>query len=156
MLTVMTDFRFNDYPTLTDGEIEVVVRQKLAEDDEEGLIPSYECDVRLPDGSEPAGSVSLRIGTTPHILRYLGHIGYSIRKAYRGHHYAAKACRLVRRIAVDHGLKTLWITCNPENYPSRRTCELLGCEFVEIVNIPENTALYYNGERRKCRYRWDL
>ncbi|MEE8418514.1 MAG: hypothetical protein V3S02_00210, partial [Dehalococcoidales bacterium] len=70
--------------------------------------------------------------------------------------YAARACNLIKQVALDHGLKTLWITCNPDNVPSRRTCEILGCELVEIEDLPEETDLYRDGDRQKCRYRWDL
>jgi predicted acetyltransferase len=87
---------------------------------------------------------------------YAGHIGYGIQEEYRGNHYAARACNLIKKVALDHGFSTLWITCNPENYPSRRTCEILACEFVEIVDLPEDTDMYKAGDRRKCRYRWDI
>jgi tagatose 1,6-diphosphate aldolase len=50
-------------------------------------------------------------------------------------------------------LNELWITCNPENVASRRTCEFAGAEFVEIVDLPTNIDMYLEGERQKCRYR---
>jgi tagatose 1,6-diphosphate aldolase len=87
---------------------------------------------------------------------YAGHIGYGINERYRSNRYAAKACNLIKPVAIDHGFKTLWITCNPDNHPSRRTCEILGCELVEIVDLPVDTAMYRQGDRQKCRYRWDL
>jgi tagatose 1,6-diphosphate aldolase len=59
-------------------------------------------------------------------------------------------------LARRHGLYALWITCNPENVASRRTCELTGAEFVEIVDLPPESDMYERGERRKCRYRLDL
>ena len=152
----MTDFKFNDYETFTDGEIEVVVREARPADERRGYVPSYEFDVRLPGNSGSIGRVSLRIGNTRRLLMYSGHIGYGISEKHRGHHYAAKACDLIKKVALDHGFKTLWITCNPDNYPSRRTCEVLGCELVEIVDLPEDTDMYQNGDRQKCRYRWDL
>jgi tagatose 1,6-diphosphate aldolase len=102
------------------------------------------------------GRVGLRLGSTDYLEKYLGHIGYSIAEKHRGHSYAAKACRLVRPVAIDHGFRALWITCNPENYPSRRTCEALGCDLIEIVNLPPDSNMYLRGERRKCRYRWNL
>lgn len=152
----MSDFEFNDYRPFTDGEIEVVVREKRPGDEQSGLVAAYHFYIRLLGKSEPVGIVNLRIGNTRHLAMYWGHIGYGIEEAYRGHHYAARACNLIRQVALDHGLKTLWITCNPDNWPSRRTCEILGCELVEIVDLPENTDMYQRGERQKCRYRWDL
>ena len=152
----MSDFEFNDYEKFFDGEIEVVVRGKQPGDLSRGYVPAYEFDVRLAGKLGPIGRVSLRIGNTEHLVKYAGHIGYGIQEEYRGHRYAAKACNLIKTIAIDHGFKTLWITCNPDNHPSRRTCEILGCELVEIVDLPADTAMYREGDRQKCRYRWDL
>ena len=152
----MNDFRFNDYGVLTDGEIELVVSQKRPANPQKGYLPMYEFDIHLPGKPGAIGGVSLRIGNTEHVIKYAGHIGYGINERYRGNRYAAKSCNLVRQVAIDHGHNVLWITCNPDNHPSRRTCEILGCEFVEIVDLPEDTDMYREGERQKCRYRWDL
>jgi tagatose 1,6-diphosphate aldolase len=152
----MSEFRFNGYGVLTDGEIEVVVSQKRPANPQKGYLPVYEFDIHLPGKPKAIGGVSLRIGNTEHVIKYAGHIGYGINERYQGNRYAAKACNLVRQVALDHGLKVLWITCNPENHPSRRTCEILGGEFVEIVDLPQDTNMYREGERQKCRYRWDL
>ncbi len=152
----MTEFSFNDYKPFTDGEIEVVVREKRPKDHDRGYVPVYRFSILLPGRTEPVGQLDLRIGNTRHIIMYAGHIGYSVYPDYRGHHYAARACKLIKPVALDHGLKKLWITCNPGNIASRRTCEVLGCEFVEIVDLPEDTNMYRDGERQKCRYRWDL
>ena len=152
----MSDFSFNDYQPLTDGEIEIVISRKHPADRQKGYVPAYDFDIRLPGKPEVVGSVSLRIGNTRHIVMYAGHIGYGVRGKYRGNRYAARACNLLKQVAIDHGFKTLWITCNPDNYPSRRTCEILGCELVEIVDLPEDTDMYREGDRQKCRYRWDI
>jgi predicted acetyltransferase len=93
------------------------------------------------------GRVNLRIADSEGIVKYIGHIGYGIEEKYHGHHYAAKACELIKPVALDHGLRTLWITCNPENNPSRRTCGVLGCELVEIIDLPEYLDMYKRGER---------
>ena len=152
----MSDFEFNDYGVLSDGEIQLVVRNKHPADRLRGYLPVYQFDIRLPGHNDSIGSVSLRIGNTKHVVMYAGHIGYGIKEQYRGHRYAAKACNLVKQVAIDHRLKTVWITCNPDNVPSRRTCQILGSEFVEIVNVPEDTDMYREGDRQKCRYRWNL
>jgi predicted acetyltransferase len=152
----MTEFEFFDYEPLTDGEIEVIIKDTAPADYKRGYVPGYEFTVRLLDNRKPVGRMNLRLGNTERIMKYIGHIGYGIEEKYRGNHYAAKACRLVKKVALDHGLDTLWITCNPENIPSRRTCEVLGCEFVEIIDLPEDLDIYREGERQVCRYRWDI
>jgi tagatose 1,6-diphosphate aldolase len=62
---------------------------------------------------------------------------------------------LLLPLARSHGLMTIWITCNPDNFASRRTCELAGATLVEIVDLPEDNDMYQRGERQKCRYRLD-
>ena len=99
-------------------------------------------------------SVNLRLGYTAHLVKYGGHIGCGIDEPYRGNRYAAKACNHILPVAQDYGMDVLWITCNPDNWVSRRTCEILGCTFVEIVDLPQDNEMYQKGERQKCRYRW--
>ena len=114
---------------------------------------------RARPGSPPLsilGGISLRIGATRSLELYYGHMGYHVYPAARGRHYAERACRLLLPLARRHGIKTLWITCNPENLASRRTCERLGARLIEIVAIPEDEPLHARGDRAKCRYRMSL
>ena len=103
-----------------------------------------------------AGGIGLRIGSTHSVEMYYGHFGYHVYPPARGHNYAERACRLLIPLARRHGLKTLWITCNPDNYASRRTCEKLGARLVSIVPVPPGDPLYLRGEREKCRYKLDI
>lgn len=103
-----------------------------------------------------AGGISLRVGTTDAIERYYGHVGYHVYPPARGRGYAGRACRLLLPLARRHGLRTLWITCNPDNAASRRTCERLGAVLVDTIAVPANDPLYARGDTHKCRYRLDL
>jgi tagatose 1,6-diphosphate aldolase len=103
-----------------------------------------------------AGSIGLRIGHTVDIEMYLGNIGYNVQPFARGNHYAERACRLLRPLALAHGLRPLWITCNPDNIPSRRTCERLGCVLVGQVPLPPDHSLRSRGDKEKLRFRWDI
>jgi tagatose 1,6-diphosphate aldolase len=87
---------------------------------------------------------------------YGGHFAYGVEPAHRGHHYAERGVRLLLPFARRHGLKSIYITCNPDNWPSRRTCERLGATLVEIVPLPPDNDQYIDGEREKCRYRIEL
>jgi len=100
-----------------------------------------------------AGSISLRIGHSVNLDRYLGHIGYHVMPGARGHHFSERAARLLVPVARAHGHEHLWITCNPDNIASRRTCERLGAVYVDTVALPRENALYTQGDREKCRYR---
>jgi tagatose 1,6-diphosphate aldolase len=53
-------------------------------------------------------------------------------------------------------MSEVWITCDPENTASRRTCELAGADFIEIIDLPPDIDMYQDGERQKCRYRLDV
>jgi len=43
-----------------------------------------------------------------------GDDGYGVNPEHHGHHYAARACRLLLLLARRHGFQTLWITRNPD------------------------------------------
>ena len=141
---------------LVDSDLALLLESEQPGDPTRGYVPTYVFQmVRLPSGEE-VGHISLRIGSSPHILFYAGHLGYGVHREYRSHHYAARACRLLLPLARSHGFRSLWITCDPDNAASRRTCELAGARFVEIVDLPEDSYIYQRGERQKCRYRLDL
>ncbi|HVJ20434.1 MAG TPA: GNAT family N-acetyltransferase [Polyangiaceae bacterium] len=107
-------------------------------------------------GSERVGTIDLRLGYTTSLVLYGGHIGYGVEPPHRGRHFAGKACRALAPLAAAFGLDTLWITCNPDNWASRRTCEYAGATLVEVVDLPPESDMYLEGDRQKCRYRWIL
>ena len=132
-------------------------------DPSRGWVPQYNFWMRLRDRRlfrrppvRIAGGISLRVATTETIELYYGHVGYHVYPPARGRHYAERSVRLLLPLARAHGLTTLWITCNPDNLPSRRTCERLGMRLAGTVAVPETDPLYARGEREKCRYRLEL
>jgi predicted acetyltransferase len=141
---------------LVDGDLALALESQHAGDPARGSVPTYYFRMVYQPTGEEVGRISLRIGTSPHILFYAGHLGYGVHREYRGRHYAARACRLLLPLARSHGFRSLWITCNPDNMPSRRTCELIGAHLVEIVDLPVDSDMHQRGERQKCRYRLDL
>jgi predicted acetyltransferase len=149
-------FQFHEPGPLRDGDLELVLVARIPGDPARGYVPAYRFEMRRAGSPERIGTIDLRIGDTQHLRMYGGHIGYGVEPAHRGHHYAARACKLLLPLARHHGLRELWITCNPNNWASRRTCELAGAVLVEIVDLPEATDMYQKGERQKCRYRLAL
>ncbi len=123
-------------------------------DAEKNWAPAYFFHICAPDGTR-MGGCDLRIGHNEN-LYYGGNIGYHILPEYRGHHYAAQACRLLFQLARRHHLEYVIITCNPDNLPSRKTCESLGGTLEEIADLPCYNDMYQNGERQKCIFRFDL
>ena len=149
-------FTFWDPLELVDGDLRLVLVEKRFGNPARDIVPAYKFGMRKIDTWEPIGRVDLRIGNTEHIVMYAGHIGYRVEPLYRGERFAARSCVLLFALAGRHQIDPLWITCNPENVASRRTCELIGGRLIEIVALPENTDMYSEGERFKCRYRVDV
>jgi len=117
-------------------------------------VPTYSFHMTSISRGEKMGQINLRVGSTSHLEQYAGHIGYGVNPSYRGHHYAARAVTLLLPLARKLGIDPLWITCDPENGASRRSLEVAGAEFVEIVEVPETCGIRkFGGKLRKCRYR---
>jgi predicted acetyltransferase len=119
-------------------------------------VPTYYFRMVRGQTAEELGRINLRVSSIPHIELYAGHIGYTVQPAHRGHRYAARSLRLLAPVARQLNLDALSITCDPENAGSRRSAELAGAAFVEIVDVPENCIIHQSGHKRKCRYRLDL
>jgi tagatose 1,6-diphosphate aldolase len=149
-------FEFGPFTEIAGDGVVVSVDERRGPAPERGFLPAYVCTIRRAHDRVPVGSLNLRIGDTEFVQRFAGHVGYEILPEHRGLHYAARACVTIAAIARHHGMHTLWITVEPHNIASRKTCERLGCELVEIVDLPPDCEMYRAGERRKCRYRWRL
>jgi tagatose 1,6-diphosphate aldolase len=139
---------------LREGELELLLRDVLDPATSRWGVQAYLFEIALRGAR--VGSLSLRIGATPNILLYAGHIGFSGEEAHRGQRLAERATRLVLPFARAAGLDALWLTCDPRNLASRRTIERLGAQFVEEIAIPPDYESHARGERAKRRYRLDL
>jgi predicted acetyltransferase len=144
---------FIELRKLQDRELLLALDRYLKLDPEREGAPTYYFNMVREGSSIVVVSISLRIGNPDRLVLYRGHIGYSVKPEYRGHHFAARSVRLLTQLAAAHKLNPVWITCDQDNFASRRTCELVGAEFVEIIDIPPEEELYHGGIRQKCRYR---
>lgn len=143
-----TDFLEND-------EIKLILARTERGDPERNWVPAYHFWICDRQGNK-MGSCDLRVGYTQG-LYYGGHIGYGVDEAFRGRHLAAKACRLLFSLARKHGMEYVYITCDPENLPSRKTCEGLGGELLEIAELPADNDMRVNdGKESVCIFRFDL
>jgi tagatose 1,6-diphosphate aldolase len=117
-------------------------------------VPTYFFRMLSRLSEDELGTINLRVGSNAHIERYAGHIGYGVHPAHRGHHYAARSLTLLVPLARKVNLDPVWITCDPDNKASRRSLEIAGAEFVEIVDVPKDCGIRrFGGRMRKCRYR---
>ena len=144
--------RFKKPGRLIDDDLELVCVQKVSADPVHGFAARYEFEMRRPGRSRPLGVIRLRIGSIA-TVRYNGHIGYEVKKHCRGHRYAARSCRLLMPLARAHGVKALWLTMDPKNIPSQKTCEFIGAKYIDTVRIPKSHGMYQDGARYVRRYR---
>lgn len=143
-----------DVSDLRTDEIVLQLERTCGAQPEKRWLPAYYFGICLPDGKK-IGYCDLRIGHND--KTYIGgNIGYGIDEPYRGHHYAAKACALLFRLARKHGMDHVIITCVPSNAASSRTCEIAGGRYIETADIPEDNEMYAEGKRKVRIYRFDL
>lgn len=145
---------FLNTDNLKTDEIALKLDHTCEANPEKQWVPAYYFNICLPDGTV-IGKCDLRIGHNAK-LYVGGNIGYGIDAPYRGHRYAAKACKLLFGLAKRHGLDYVIITCQPDNIASARTCEIAGGRFLEIVDIPEDNEMYAEGKRKVRVYRFEI
>ena len=149
-------FAFKQFPNLGDGELTLIHDGYLDGDSAMERVPAYKFIIIRNSDKMPVGDIDIRIGLTDGLRQFGGQLGYGILPYCRGRYYAAKACLIVKQVALEHGLSSLWITCNDDNIASRKTCQYLGADYVDTVKVPESHELYLRGDRWKCRYLWQL
>ncbi len=140
---------------LESEEIKLVVESTAEGNPEKNWLPAYHFLICDKQGNR-LGNCDFRVGYTDDIY-YGGHIGYEVDEEHRGHHYAAKACKLLFELARKHEMEYLYVTCNPDNWPSRKTLEYLNGELLEIAELPEdNDMRVEDGETEKCVFKFEL
>lgn len=143
------------HPSLSDGVIDLVPIRLYPPDMDMGFGECYDYIIAPHGVSREAGRISLRLGESPCVY-YFGHIGYHVDPPYRGHHFARRACALLKPLMLERGKNSVVITTDPDNIPSRRTCESLGCELERIVSVPREIRSRWEISQVKCRYIWRL
>jgi predicted acetyltransferase len=156
LLPAPETFEFRNPGPLFDAELQVTLTSTHLPNGMGIEVPTYCFMVSVQRAVVAVGHVHLRVGESENLRLYQGHIGYGVDVAWRGRHFAERATRLILPLARTHGLTTLWITCDPTNIASRRTCERLGAKYVETVAVPPSALAYRFGARQKRRYRLDL
>ena len=136
---------------LHDDEIKLILRETKEAIPERKHVPAYCFDIALLDGTV-VGNCSLKIWHT-RVIWFAGNIGYEVYEPFRGHRYAAKACRLLFKLAIMHDLDYVIITCNVNNAASERSIQLAGGMFISEENVPEDSEQYQKGSHRVKIYK---
>ena len=144
---------FNRKILFSDGVIDLTASSRDETDEKCGIVDCYAFDIHPAGSHRYAGYVSIRVGESPE-LYFLGHVGYRVEEMYRGNHFALRACRLLEERLALMDFRSLVITNDPDNLPSRKTCEELGCVLERTTPVPPEYRYIVNGSAAKCRYIW--
>lgn len=148
-------FEFLDTSFLKSDEIYLELEKTVDGDPSKKWLPAYHFFICSPSGVR-MGNIDLRIGHNESVF-YGGNIGYRVEPEFRGHHFAAKAVTLLKELAKLHGMEYFYISCNPDNTASYRTCELAGGKLLGVYELPEdNDMRAEDGETHKCIFRFEL
>lgn len=142
-------------PEFTDGVIDLVPIRLFPPEEEMGFGEVYDYIIAPHGQRRQAGRISLRLGESPCVY-YFGHIGYHVDPPWRGHHYAARACVLLEPLIAASDKSSIVITTDPDNMPSRHTCERIGCILESIVPVPPLMQSRWELSPVKCRYVWKI
>ena len=142
-------------PEFTDGVIDLAPIRLFPPEEEMGFGEVYDYIIAPHGQRREAGRISLRLGESPCVY-YFGHIGYHVDPPWRGHHYAARACALLEPLIAASGKSSIVITTDPDNMPSRHTCERIGCILESIVPVPPLMQSRWELSPVKCRYVWKI
>lgn len=130
---------------LMDDEICLEIYELRNENEDGDNPPTYRLNIKTNAENKVVGRCSFRVGNSSNRhIKYGGNVGYDVDKPHRGNKYSLKACRLLLLLANSHRMKSVTITCAPENMASRRICELLGANLVSILDLPKDDYNYIN------------
>jgi Predicted acetyltransferase len=142
---------FAKRPDFSDGIIDLYPSDLVEANEELGVKKTFMFRISPCETLKNAGRISLRIGESRE-LYYFGHIGYHVNEGYRGNHYALNACSMMLPLLRALGVRSLVITTDVDNIPSRKTCERLGCKLESIVFVPQDLQRRFDLPEQKCRY----
>jgi len=146
-------FSFLDFPDLQDGEIRLVLKSRDEPDAEKGYAPRYGFSIIHLADKQDIGSVYFAVDQTRR--QYLrGHLSYGVSPTYAGHNYAAKACRLLKTVALAHGFDRLFIGSGYDNIASQKTIEKLGAVPITRNDVPNEMILKELSESKINMYIW--
>ena len=138
-------------PYATDGVIDLYEANLFGPEEVQDFGEMHDFIITLHGKRREIGRCSARRGETE-AMYYFGHIGYHIDPPWQGHHYALAACRLLVPLMRSWGLQSCVITCDPDNIPSRRTCEHLHAALERTVPVPLLVRSRWEISPVKCRY----
>lgn len=92
------------------------------------------------ESDEFIGQASIRPElSTPYLITYGGHIGYSIRPSMRKRGWGKEILALTLNSACEIGLERVLVTCNSDNIGSRKIIEHNGGQFESAIGMTRSS-----------------
>lgn len=99
----------------------------------EGIVPAYEMIYVDDDETKVYGMINMRFELNDMLLKFGGHIGYSVSPDERRKGYAKAMLSGALEFYRDEGYDKVLITCNKNNIASQKTIESAGGVLENIV-----------------------
>lgn len=99
----------------------------------EGIVPAYEMIYVDDDETKVYGMINMRLELNDMLLKFGGHIGYSVSPDERRKGYAKAMLSGALEFYRDEGYDKVLITCNKNNIASQKTIESAGGILENIV-----------------------
>lgn len=148
-------FQFLEFNDLKDDEIKLVLKSQDLPDYEKGILPRYGFSIIHIKDNTDIGAIYFAVDSTRR--QYLrGHLSYGVSSDYSGHNYAMKACKLIKKVALAHGFKRLFIGSEYDNIASRKTIEKLGATLITINDVPDDDIMKNLNTEKIHMYVWDI
>ena len=121
-----------------------VQRNEKKETAENGRPPSYEFMAIRKSDRRIVGMINVRYDLTEEMYRYLGHIGYCVRKSERQKGYAAEMLRLALKEAKKIGMDRVLLTVDSDKTASIATMKKNGAVLEnEVPYLGKITQRYW-------------
>lgn len=87
----------------------------------EGLVPATTYLAISTDDGRLIGMIDIRHRINEYLLKFGGHIGYSVRKSERQQGYGTKMLALALKECEELNIRKVLVTCNKDNIASAKT-----------------------------------
>lgn len=118
---------------ITDGEIDLITPKGFEYDND------FFFDIALHNTTILIGEINYEDKYRE--VDYMGNVGYSIFKDYRGNHYATKALNLLKELLIKAEKNEIVLSIAPDNKASQNTAKNFGAVHICDRQIPKNNVL---------------
>ncbi len=148
-------FDWKEFSDLANDEIRLVLKSRDEPNAEKGDAARYGFSIINTKDNRDIGIVYFSVDLSRR--QYLtGHLSYGVDPAYKGHYFAAKACTLMKEVALAHGFQRVLVGSEYDNVASRKTILRLGARPVTIDDVPDEGVLEELKTNKVDMFVWEI